>query len=191
MNQLNLSVPGKRENSIRKNARKAGQRIDTKRIAFIGLLFSLAIVLSILESILTIPAPVPGIRLGLSNIVVMFALFHLRRRDALLIAILKAAFVAATRGPVAGALSLTGGLFALAIMTVLILLMKDRSTYLLVSIAGSVFHNLGQILAASLILQTFLWPYFPILLISAIVTGFATSVLLKITAPAFLRLRLK
>lgn len=166
-------------------------RISTARIALLGLLFALAVVLSILESLLPIPAPVPGIRLGLANIVVMFALFYLQKRDALAIVLLKALFVLATRGTVAGILSLSGGLFAFVVMVVLLLTFKDRMTYLLISIAGAIAHNIGQIAAASIILQTALWLYLPVLLVSGIVTGFATSILLKLTAPAFLRLRLK
>lgn len=173
------------------NSNSGRKKVDARRIALLGLLFALAIVLSILEGLLPNPVQIPGVRLGLSNIVIMFALFQLRRRDALMLAILKAVFVAATRGPVAGALSLSGGLFALGIMTLLIIVLKDKSTYLLVSIAGAVFHNIGQISAASIILRTFLWPYLPVLIFSGIVTGFATSILLKLTAPVFLRLRLK
>jgi heptaprenyl diphosphate synthase len=194
MSQTNISVPINRENIIpikRRNDDGGRKKGDAKRVAFTGLLFGMAIVLSILEGLLPIPAPVPGIRLGLSNIVVMFALFQLRKRDAFAIAFLKAVFVAATRGPIAGVMSLTGGLLALVIMTLLILILKDRSTFLLVSIAGAVFHNIGQIMAASVILQTFLWPYLPVLILSGIVTGFATSILLKMTSPVFLKLRLK
>ena len=121
----------------------------------------------------------------------MFALLNLKKRDALFIAILKAVFVLITRGTVAGLLSLTGGLLALGVMTLILLLSKEKATYLLISISGAVFHNLGQIAAASVILRTFLWPYLPVLLFSGIVTGFATSILLKLTAPVFLRLRLK
>lgn len=175
----------------RHSSKNSKKPVDVKRIALLGLLFALAIVLSIVESIMPIPAPVPGIRLGLSNIVIMFALLNLKKRDALALAILKAAFAAATRGTVAGLLSLSGGLFALGIMTLLLILMKDKSTYLLISIAGAVFHNIGQIAAASIILKTALWVYLPVLLISGIITGFATSILLKLTSPAFLRLRLK
>jgi heptaprenyl diphosphate synthase len=164
---------------------------DAKRLALLGLLFALAIVLSFLESLLPNPVPVPGIRLGLSNIVVMFALLNLRKRDALVIVILKAVFVLATRGAVAGLLSLSGGLLALGLMALILLLSREKATYLLISISGAVFHNIGQITAASIILRTFLWPYLPILIISGIVTGFATSILLKLTSPVFLRLRLK
>jgi heptaprenyl diphosphate synthase len=147
------------------------KHIDTGRLTLLALLFALAIVLS--------------------NIVVMFALFHLGKRDALAIVILKAAFVAATRGATAGILSLSGGLLAFLVMAILLVIFKDRMTYLLISIAGAIGHNVGQITAASVILQTALWIYLPVLFISGIITGFATSILLKLTAPAFLRLRRK
>lgn len=162
--------------------------LGCKRIALLGLLFALAIVLSIIEGLFPIPIPVPGIRLGLANIVVMFALFCLRRSDALFLVILKAVFVAATRGTIAGLLSLSGGLLALGIMVLLLLVLKDKSTFLLISIAGAVFHNIGQIAAASLILNTALWIYLPVLILSGFLTGFATSILLKLTSPVFLRL---
>jgi len=173
------------EKRISKIKRKS---VGSRHLTLLGLLFALAIVLSIIESLLPIPIPVPGIRLGLANIVVMFALIFLKRNDALILVILKAVFVAATRGMVAGALSLAGGIFALAIMVLLLLVFKDRCTFLLLSISGAVFHNLGQITAASLILGTTLWIYLPVLILSGLVTGFATSILLKITSPVFLRL---
>lgn len=174
-----------------KNRENVSRKVNARRIALLGLLFALAIVLSVLESLIPIPVPVPGIRLGLSNIVVMFALLNLLKRDALVIVILKALFVIATRGTIAGFLSLSGGLLALGVMILILVLSKDKATYLLISISGAVFHNIGQITAASIVLQTALWPYFPVLFISGIVTGFATSILLKITSPAFMRLRLK
>ncbi len=162
----------------------------TRRITLLGLLFALAMVLSVLESLFPLPIPVPGVRLGLANIVVMFALFYLRKRDALTLVVLKAVFIAATRGLVAGALSLSGGLCALGVMVLVLLLMKGKTTILLISILGAVFHNLGQIAAASAIMETVLWIYLPTLIVSGIVTGFATSVLLRMASPAFQALHL-
>ncbi len=173
------------EKSYSETKRKSN---GAKRISLLGLMFALAMVLSLIEGLFPIPIPVPGIRLGLANIVVMFALIYLKRSDALVLVILKAVFVAATRGTIAGSLSLAGGLLALGVMVLLFILFKDKSTYLLISISGAVFHNLGQITAASLILETALWIYLPVLILSGLVTGFATSILLKTTSPVFLRL---
>lgn len=174
-----------------KPLKKTPKTVGARRVALLGMLFALAMVLSVVEGLIPAPVPVPGVRLGLANIVVMFALLQLGWRDALGLTLLKAGFVAVTRGAVAGALSLAGGSFAFCVMALVLALNKDETSYLLLSVAGAVFHNIGQILMASLILGTFLWPYFPILLLSGIVTGFATSVLLKLTAPAFQRLHLK
>lgn len=175
------------EKPLGKKPKAAG----AKRIALLGILFALAMVLSIVEGFIPVPVPVPGVRLGLANIVVMFALLQLGRQDALGLTLLKAGFVAVTRGAMAGALSLAGGSLAFCVMALVLALAKDKTSYLLLSVSGAVFHNIGQILMASLILRTFLWPYFPVLLLSGIATGFATSVLLKLTAPALQRLHLK
>ncbi|HMM33085.1 MAG TPA: Gx transporter family protein, partial [Clostridia bacterium] len=99
---------------------KKNKSVNVKRIALLGMLFALAIVLSIIEGFIPVPVPVPGVRLGLANIVIMFALFQLSKRDALGLVVLKAGFVAATRGAVAGALSLTGGLFAFFAMVLVL-----------------------------------------------------------------------
>lgn len=164
------------------------QRI--RQVALTALLFALAMVLSLVESIVPIPAPLPGVRLGLSNIVVMFSLFFLRRRDALAIALLKSLFVLITRGVIAGILSFCGGLSSILVMVLLMHLFKTRISYLIVSIFGAVFHNIGQIAAASVILGTPLWFYLPLLLLSGVISGSATSVLLKVCTPAFQKLHL-
>lgn len=169
------------------------QKINTvkiNRIALTAILFALALVLSMVESLIPIPAPVPGIRLGLSNIVVMFALFFLKWRNAFAIAALKSIFVFITRGAVAGALSLSGSVLSLIAMVVLLLISKNRLSWLLISISGAVFHNLGQITTASFILVTPLWFYLPFLLLFGIIAGSATSVLLRVSIPVFKKLHI-
>lgn len=190
-NPYKFKKPGDNILMMRQNTGRVTKKFDTKRIALLGLLFALAVVLSVIESYIPIPVPVSGVKLGLSNIVIMFALFNMKRSDALTLAIMKSLFVAATRGLIAGFISISGGLSALAVMTIIIMIQRERSTYLLVSVAGAVFHNIGQFTAASVIMQTLLWPYAPVLLVSGILTGIATSVLLKLTTPAFRRLHLK
>ena len=82
----------------------------TKRVAFLGMLYAVAIVLSILEGwIVPFFGLPPGVKLGLSNIVVMYALFFIGWKEAYLLGILKALGVFLTRGGVAAALSLAGG----------------------------------------------------------------------------------
>ena len=82
----------------------------TRRIALSGLLFALAMALSFIEGTLTIPGLLPGMKLGLANIVVMYALFFMGPRQALVLDVLKALFVFMVSGFTAGFLSLCGGL---------------------------------------------------------------------------------
>ncbi|MEG0803705.1 MAG: Gx transporter family protein [Pygmaiobacter sp.] len=156
------------------------------RVAFTGMLFALAIVLSVTESMI---APLfglpPGIKPGLSNIVVMYALFFLGTEQSLLLVFLKGFFVFLTRGVAGAALSLTGGLVSLGVMLVLLLLTRQRASYLMLSVAGAVSHNMGQLLMASLLLATPLsLAYAPILIVAGIAMGTLTSLSLRAVLPA-------
>ena len=91
----------------------------TRHIALSGLLFALAMALSFIEGTLVIPGLLPGMKLGLANIVVMYALFFMGPRQALVLDVLKALFVFLVSGFTAGFLSLCGGLLSLAVMWVL------------------------------------------------------------------------
>ena len=162
----------------------------TKLLVLTALLFAVALVLSIVENSLpTLPNLVPGVKLGLSNIAVMYALFFLDKKPAFTIATLKAGFVLITRGPIAGLLSFCGGMLSLVIMSILLIIFKDKISYFVLSIFGSVFHNVGQFVAISLIYTNmYLWVYLPFLLIAGVIAGMATSTLLRFIMPAFKRL---
>lgn len=96
-----------------------------------GLLFALAMALSFLESLLpALPMLPPGIRLGLSNIVTMYALFVLGPVSGYTIAVLKSLFVLLTRGAVAAAMSASGGIASVTVMLLLSLLPGIRRQYL-------------------------------------------------------------
>ena len=90
----------------------------TRHIALSGLLFALAMALSFIEGTLTIPGLMPGMKLGLANIVVMYALFFMGPKQALVLDVLKALFVFLVSGFTAGFLSLCGGLLSLLVMWV-------------------------------------------------------------------------
>ena len=91
----------------------------TRHIALSGLLFALAMALSFIEGSLVIPGLLPGMKLGLANIVVMYALFFMGVKQALVLDVLKALFVFLVSGFTAGFLSLCGGLLSLLVMAVL------------------------------------------------------------------------
>lgn len=163
---------------------------NTHRMVLTGLIFATALVLSVLESALPpLPIPVPGVKFGLSNIAVMYALFFLGRKQAYTIGVLKAFFVFVTRGAIAGLLSLSGGVLSITVMIILMLLFRERITYLVLSIFGAVFHNLGQFLVILAIYAGMnLWAYLPVLLVSGVAAGIVTSTLLRFIIPALRRL---
>lgn len=162
----------------------------TRNLVLNSMLFSLAIVLAIVENSLPpLFFAAPGVKLGLSNIPVMYALFFVDKKSAFTIAVLKASFVIITRGYIAGILSLCGGILSLLIMSLLVIIFKEKISYFILSIFGAVFHNIGQFVAISLIYTNiYLWVYLPVLLVSGVVAGMTTSTLLRLIMPAFKRI---
>ncbi len=154
-----------------------------RKIATMGLLFALAIVFSILEGMVAIPT-MPGVKLGLSNIVTMFCLFFMGTRYSFTLIFLKAFSALVTRGAVAAALSLSGGLLSLSVMLLLTQLKKQKPSFLVISIFGGVFHNIGQLIVAQLMVNVPLYYIMlPILLLSGVVMGIITGMLLRTLMP--------
>ncbi len=165
----------------------------TKKLVLTSILFALALILSILENFLpSVPIAVPGIKFGLANIVVMYSLFFIGKSSALTIVVLKALFAIITRGAVAGFLSFTGGMFSILVMIILLYIFQDKISYLILSIFGAIFHNIGQFTAVSLIYTGMnLWFYLPPLLIFGVIAGLVTSIILKFILPALKKLGFK
>ena len=157
----------------------------TRRIALSGLLFALAMALSFIEGTLTIPGLLPGMKLGLANIVVMYALFFMGPRQALVLDVLKSLFVFLVSGFTAGLLSLCGGLLSLLVMWVLYYLLPVRPTWFMLSVCGALAHNIGQLLGAGVIISSSLSFYYaPVMLVLGLVMGALTSITLKALLPA-------
>lgn len=161
----------------------------THKLVLTSLFFAIAIILSIIENSLPpLPIAVPGVKFGLSNIAVMYVLFFIGKESAYTVAVLKAIFVFATRGWIASVLSLTGGILSLTIMILLMALFREKISYLILSIAGAVFHNIGQLIAVSIVYTNLYLMYFmPVLLVTGVLAGIVTSVLLNVIKPAFKR----
>lgn len=157
----------------------------THEIALSGLLFALAMALSFIEGTLVIPGLMPGMKLGLANIVVMYALFFMGAKQALVLDLLKALFVFLASGWTAGFLSLCGGLLSLLVMWILYYHFPVRPTWFILSVCGALFHNVGQLLGASVILSSAMSLYYaPVMLILGLVMGAVTSVTLRAILPA-------
>lgn len=144
-----------------------------KRIARYALLVALAMVLSWLESLIIFPGLLPGMKVGLTNLVVIFALYRMSLRDAAAISLVRVLLVSMTFGNAYSfAYSLAGAVLSLAVMAGLKKL--DKFSILGVSIAGGVCHNLGQLLIAMAALGTArLGWYLPWLLVSGVAAGTA------------------
>lgn len=147
----------------------------TRRIARYALLTALAMVLSWLEAMVPASAAVPGMKLGLTNLVVIFALYRMGLRDAAAISLVRVALVSMTFGSAYSfAYSLAGAALSLAVMAVL--QRTGRFSILGVSVAGGVCHNLAQILVAMAVLGSghIAW-YLPALLVSGVLAGAAVG----------------
>lgn len=170
---------------------KQNNKINIQQITQIALLFALSVVLMIVESFIPpIPTLPPGVKLGLSNIVIMYSLFFLGKKPAFSILVLKAFFVFITRGVTAFLLSFAGGLFSIIVMIILLLLKKVELSYILISVFASIAHNMAQLCVASLLLKTTdVFYYAPILVISGVMMGIVTGIILKVLLPAMRRIK--
>ncbi len=151
-----------------------------RKISLIGVLTALAIVLAVLEQYIPIHAllPLPGIKLGIANVVTLVALKQLDFKSSLLIVVVRCCVVALLFGtPVSFAMSVSGGLFSWLVMAILNHNEKWFSIFG-ISIAGATFHNIGQVLCACIILRSYyIIGYLPILLLSAFLTGALNALL--------------
>ena len=149
----------------------------TKRLTLCAILVALAMALSYTERFIPLQmvVPLPGVKLGLANIVTLMALYLMGPKAAFAILIPRCIFGAVFGGGITGlAFSLTGGLLAMAVMC-LARKIPAFSVYG-VSILGAAAHNVGQILAAMVLMNSvYIGAYLPYLLGVALVTGFATG----------------
>ncbi|BFL25686.1 Gx transporter family protein [Mediterraneibacter gnavus] len=141
------------------------------KTAYFGVFTSLALILSYVETLIPISFGIPGIKLGLANLVIVIVLYTYGEKEAFLLSVTRILLSGFLFGNLSMILySMAGGIFSFAIM---VLLCKTGGFSIQgVSIAGGVFHNIGQLLLAMMIVETYqVWYYFPVLLISGLVTG--------------------
>lgn len=160
---------------------------SARRAASMGLLLALALVLNLVEGMLpALPAMPPGVKMGLSNIVVLYCVLYMGRKDALTVAVLKSGFVFLTRGFSAGFISLCGGLLSVGVMA--LTARSEKISILMKSVLGALAHNLGQLTAAAIYLQSFYTFYYaPVLALSGILMGTLTALLTRTVLPALKR----
>lgn len=145
--------------------------MKSKNIATYGLLIALAFILGYIESLIPIPFPIPGMKLGLANLVVLTALYIWGYKEAFVLSVIRIILTGFTFGSLSTMLfSLAGGLLSFLLMA---LFKKSRLFGITgVSVIGGVSHNIGQILVAIFIVNSIdIIYYLPILLITGSITG--------------------
>ena len=153
---------------------------SASRVALSGLLTSLMLVFGLIERQFPLPIPVPGIKLGLANSVLLYSLYMLGIRQSIVLMLLKALLSWLIYMNLSAMLySLAGGILSLLAM---ILIMRVKGVSIIgVSAIGAVFFNVGQILMAVAILHTpqLIVTYLPILMISGVLTGVLTGIIAR------------
>ena len=146
-------------------------RSQSSRIAYAALLTALALIFSYIEAILPFSIGIPGVKLGVANLVIIIALYILDGKYAFTINIIRIFIAGFLFSGVFGIIySLAGGVLSLALMIVL----KRTGVFSIIgiSIAGGVMHNAGQLITAALIVSNIkVFIYFPVLLFSGIICG--------------------
>ena len=146
-----------------------------------ALLTAAAVVLGYIERLIPMPGSIPGIKLGLANTVLLYAIYLLDARSAFVLMILKVGLSGLLYAGVSAMMfSLGGGLCSLVMMLLVKKLGGSGVSIIGVSVVGAVFHNVGQTAVAALMVNTAaLMGYVPFLLVAAVVTGVLTGIAAK------------
>ncbi|MBQ7645421.1 MAG: Gx transporter family protein [Spirochaetales bacterium] len=151
--------------------------METRKVVHMGMLIALAMVLSFIESQIPAFVAVPGMKLGLANIAIVFALYSLGFREALGVSLIRVVLSAILFGSVVSGLYSAAG----AILSLLGMALLKKSGFfgtVGVSVSGAVLHNLGQIGIACFILRTqALVYYLPFLILSAVLSGVVIGII--------------
>ncbi len=161
-------------------------RHDYYKIAYLGLFTALASILGYIESLIPVFVGIPGVKLGLANLAVLFLLIRYSWKEAALVSVLRILIIGFLFGSLFGIVySLAGAALSLAVMA----FAKQKTDFsaILISVLGGVSHNLGQLLIAMLIVEnTSLVYYAPALLVSGVLTGLLIGI---VTAETEKRIR--
>lgn len=153
-----------------------------KKTAYLGLFLALALICSYIESLIPFYFGIPGVKLGLTNIVVILMLYYMGTKYALAVSVARIFLAGLLFGNMFSILySLAGGLLSFLCMAVL----KKTGRFKIISISavGGITHNLGQVMVAAVVVETInLFYYYPVLLLA----GVATGVLIGIAAQEIL-----
>ena len=146
------------------------------RVAYFGVFTALALIFSYVETLIPVNLGIPGVKLGLANLIIVVALYKMRLSEAYLLSVVRILLAGFIFGNYFSIIySLAGGLLSLTVMA----LLKKWGGFSLqgISIAGGVCHNIGQLVVAMIVVETFAMSYYmPVLLVAGLITGFLIGV---------------
>ena len=163
--------------------------MKTQTVHF-GVFTALALLFSYIESLIPFHIGIPGVKLGLANLIIVIALYKMNARQAFLLSVTRIVLAGFLFGNLFSILySLAGGMLSLIVM---ILLKKQNGFSVMgVSVAGGVFHNVGQLVIAMLVTESLnLFYYVPVLMISGLITGIFIGTIANEMLKRLRRLRL-
>ena len=150
--------------------------MKTKKLAFLALLTAIALTIFIIEAQIPPLVPIAGVKLGLANVITLFTLVTLGRKEAFTVLALRVILGSVFAGSVVSFMySAAGGLVCFVFIAAAAYVLK-RDMVWFISVIGAIGHNIGQIAMAIFLTQTIqvVW-YLPILMISAVITGIFTG----------------
>lgn len=161
--------------------KSASAPLSVRDITVLSMLLAFALVLSIAERYIPIDFTVPGVRLGLANVVILSSLYLFSFREAFILVILKcAASLFFTGSATAFIYGLSGSVLSLVFMALAIRVFGKRISPVGVSAIGAVFHNMGQLIAAAAVMRTVMvFAYLPMLMLAGVMTGIVVGILAK------------
>ena len=149
------------------------KKTSTKKLLFMSLLLAWGVAVGCIDSMIPLPIPLPGARLGLSNVVILTSLLVFGNKEGLTLAVLKSLLLMLVTGNVVSMFySMMGGLLSALAMIVAIRYIMPKISTIGVSLIGSSFHNLGQVLTGAFMISNLrIFAYLPFLLLLGIFTG--------------------
>ena len=151
--------------------------MKTRKIAYLGVFLALALILSYVESLIPFYFGIPGVKLGLTNLIVVVMLYCTGTKEAFGVSVARILLAGFLFGNLFSILySLAGGVLSFIVMC--LLKKTGRFHVISVSVTGGISHNIGQLIAAAFVVETYdIFYYMPFLLIAGVATGFVIGML--------------
>lgn len=147
------------------------------RVAYFGVFTALALIFSYVETLIPFHIGIPGVKLGLANLIIVIALYKMSTKEAYVLSVVRVLLAGFLFGNLFSIVySLSGGLLSLTVMA--LLKKSDKFSLIGISIAGGVFHNIGQLIMAAIVLESLsIGYYFSVLMVSGVVTGMLIGII--------------